>query len=558
MAESSSIFSSSTTSSTSSSSSQGSQNKELSNVDLVLLFIVVFLPVVCNLIYTIYRHVTKKDIGRRVAVNTIPVALSLTASYLSANTIMGVPAIMINQGLSYWFLILTFPLSTAIVAHLVLPVTYSAKLPDIYKYLELRYAGWFRWIGAAVFCLLQMVYLSIVLHGPAILFELILKKDPQISIVAIGLICSLYTALGGLKANTYIEAFQLITMFVGLLAIVISIFSTTSISQVFHNATINDTAASMFKEGQYYSVTSTVIGGTILYASIYAVNQSQVQRYFSCATLKHAKCSLWLNSPGLIIIVSLCCMFGAFLRAVVPKTDDPIDKIVGRFLVEDVETGVAGLFIAGVFNATMSSISCGLSATNSVLFRNLLPKRITENQNSELISSILSFLIGIFCIILAILIQNEQGILKASFSFYGIFCCPMFGVFLLGIFFPFVHKWGALVGLSMTIPFLLFLHIGNSMMHHHTMAVSLQKLFQINFFWFGPIGVSMVIVIGIISSKLIGGFQDASSVPQGLLSPITLKIMDKYIKYDIVKSEEKYRLEEMNTTEKEHLNDSEV
>lgn len=109
------------------------ESKELSTVDFVLLFIVVLLPVVCNLAYTIYRFITKKNTGRRVAVNTIPVALSLTASYLSANTIMGVPAIMINQGLTYWFLILAFPLSMAIVAHLILPVTYNADLPDIYK-----------------------------------------------------------------------------------------------------------------------------------------------------------------------------------------------------------------------------------------------------------------------------------------------------------------------------------------------------------------------------------------------------------------------------------------
>eukprot|EP00106_Octopus_bimaculoides_P018085 XP_014785527.1 PREDICTED: putative sodium-dependent multivitamin transporter [Octopus bimaculoides] len=418
-----------------------SETKELSTLDFVLLFVVVLLPVVCNLAYTIYRFITKKNTGRRVAVNTIPVALSLTASYLSANTIMGVPAIMIDQGLTYWFLILAFPLSMAIVAHLILPVTYNADLPDIYMYLELRYSHWFRLLGAAVFCILQMVYLSIVLHGPAILFELILKKDSTISIISIGMICSLYTALGGLKANTYIEAFQLITMFIGLLAIVISTFSSRNVAEVFYNATINDTAASMFQEGKNYSITSTIIGGTVLYASIYAVNQSQVQRYFSCATLKKAKWSLWLNSPGLIVIVSLCCMFGAVLRSSETKNEKKIDMRAGRFVVEDVDVGVAGLFIAGVFNATMSSISCGLSATNSVLFRNLLPKRITQMRNSEVASSILSFFVGILCVCLAILIQNEQGILKASFSFYGIFCCPMFGVFILGIFFPFVHKW---------------------------------------------------------------------------------------------------------------------
>ena len=43
------------------------------------------------------------------------------------------------------------------------------------------------------------------------------------------------------------------------------------------------------EESSKYTIQSVLIGATVLYTAIYAVNQSQVQRYASCASLKKAK-----------------------------------------------------------------------------------------------------------------------------------------------------------------------------------------------------------------------------------------------------------------------------
>jgi hypothetical protein len=47
-----------------------------------------------------------------------------------------------------------------------------------------------------------------------------------------------------------------------------------------------------------HSFWSVVVGGTFTWLSVYAVNQSQVQRCLACPSLRKAQLALWINAPG--------------------------------------------------------------------------------------------------------------------------------------------------------------------------------------------------------------------------------------------------------------------
>ena len=52
-----------------------------------------------------------------------------------------------------------------------------------------------------------------------------------------------------------------------------------------------------------HSVWSCVVGGTLgLWLGVYGVNQSNVQRYVSCRTVKEASKAVWINCFALIMI----------------------------------------------------------------------------------------------------------------------------------------------------------------------------------------------------------------------------------------------------------------
>lgn len=91
-----------------------------------------------------------------------------------------------------------------------------------------------------------------------------------------------------------------------------------------------------------HSVWSLAIGGAFLWVSVYGTNQAQVQRSLTCVSLKQAKIALWLNFPGLCIILMLACLVGIVMYAFY-STCDPIkfglivasDQVSDIFLREE-------------------------------------------------------------------------------------------------------------------------------------------------------------------------------------------------------------------------------
>lgn len=509
----------------------GQKPERLRPADMWVLCLFTFVPAAATILYSIYQcfHPTSNQNER--SMNILPVTLSLIASFLSANTIVGLPATITKEGLTFGWIIFTFPISMFLVSYFFVPLTYNLKVVDVFVYLELRFSHVMQKVGAFMFCTLQVIYLSIVLRGPGIIFEE-LSGFPEVeSIVLVGVVCSLYTALGGMKAGIYIEAFQSITMFLGLLVVVITTYTTSS-KNVLQAAMANQNETLFFQteDSSKYSVQSVLIGATVLYTAIYAVNQSQVQRYAACTSLKKAQISLWLTSPGLIIVIILCCLLGLQMLAHNIESED-MDKAVGKFLMEKIDMdGVVGLFVAGIFSATMSSFSCGLSATNKVFSQNLLPKFNLSHRKTEIVHSVIAFLIGSLCT--GIATQLPQGILRASLFIYGSLCCPILGVVILGIFFPWTNKNAVYLAIGITVPFIVV---------YYFIQQNVENWPAINILWYGPITVTMVIIIGILGSKAMG-FQDPSTISCNLLSPFILKILNKSPKYQKNISQEQARM----------------
>lgn len=77
---------------------------------------------------------TSKDFlmgGRRM--HAVPVALSLTASFMSAVTVLGTPAEVYRFGIMYYLFGLTYLLVVVISAEVFLPVFYKLKITSTYE-----------------------------------------------------------------------------------------------------------------------------------------------------------------------------------------------------------------------------------------------------------------------------------------------------------------------------------------------------------------------------------------------------------------------------------------
>lgn len=65
--------------------------------------------------------------------NSIPVALSLLASFMSAITLLGTPGEMYNYTTMYWYIGLSYFFVVFGAAHVFLPIFYSLKVTSAYE-----------------------------------------------------------------------------------------------------------------------------------------------------------------------------------------------------------------------------------------------------------------------------------------------------------------------------------------------------------------------------------------------------------------------------------------
>lgn len=79
--------------------------------------------------------------------------------------------------------------------------------------------------------------MAVVLYAPSLALSRVTSLRLEISIVAIGGVCTFYTALGGMKATVANDVIQMIIILAGLILLnAIGIRDVQGISKVFENA----------------------------------------------------------------------------------------------------------------------------------------------------------------------------------------------------------------------------------------------------------------------------------------------------------------------------------
>lgn len=209
---------------------------------------------------------------------------------------------------------------------------------------------------------------------------------------------------------------------------------------------------------------SLIIGGIGTNLSLYAVSQAQVQRLLSVKTLHNAQMSLWWQWP-ILSALSLITSFSGLVIFWYYHDCDPFaagrisarDQNMPRYILDALGhlPGIAGLFVAGIFSASLSTVSTALNSLSALTLEDYLKnvyKLVTRknlqisNSSSALISKILAAIYGALCIGVAFLTQNLTGVLQISLTIFGVVGGPLLGVFTLGMFTQVANEWGVIIG----------------------------------------------------------------------------------------------------------------
>ncbi|XP_060131414.1 sodium/iodide cotransporter [Zootoca vivipara] len=415
--------------------------------------------------------------GRQMS--AIPVGLSLSASFMSAIQVLGVPAEAYRYGVKFLWMCLGQLLNTLLTAYLFLPVFYRLGLTSTYEYLEMRFSKAVRLCGTIQYIIATMLYTGIVIYAPALILNQVTGLDIWASLLSTGVICTFYTTIGGMKAVIWTDVFQVVVMLSGFVAILIQgtilVGSPAQVLAIaYNNSRINFNDFNLDPRSRY-TFWTFIFGGTMVWLSMYGVNQAQVQRYVACKTEREAKLALLVNQVGLFFIVSSAVGCGIVMFTLYKDCDPLLAGYISApdqympYLVLDIfekYPGVPGLFLACAYSGTLSTASTSINAMAAVTVEDLIKPNLPNlsPRKLTLISKGLSLIYGTSCITVAALSSLlGGGVLQGSFTVMGVISGPLLGAFILGMFIPACNTVGVLTGLLVGFALSFWVAVGGTL-----------------------------------------------------------------------------------------------
>lgn len=216
----------------------------------------------------------------------------------------------------------------------------------------------------------------------------------------------------------------------------------------------------------------TIFFGTLVsWCGCYCISQTEVQRFCSTKSPSHAKRTLYWNLPPVLCIALLAIWCGIVIFARYFDCD-PVsmgiikrnDQLMPYYVMETMSSvpGIPGLFTACVFSGALSTLSSGFNSLAAVTWDDMLKDRLTgvSDKSVSHITKGIAAGYGVISLCLAFVVGRLGTVLQASIALSGAIRGPLFALFCLGMFFPFVNKRGALTGISLGILCSLFMAIG--------------------------------------------------------------------------------------------------
>lgn len=398
------------------------------------------------------------------AMSTAPVAMSLIASYVSGVTILGTPAEIYNYGTQYWLVIIGVTLSCIIVAAVYLPVFCTLRLSSSYEYLEFRFNRHVRAVASLLFLLDEVLFLPMVVYVPALAFNQLTGFNVFYVGGIMVAICGIYTALGGLRAVVWTDSVQTGVMFIGVILVAAAgtvavggFFSVLDVATQSGRVQLSNWSFSPYERQTGWGA---VFGGMIYWTCFNSVNQTMVQRYIALPSKRQAIYALAMFCFGAVLAISLCvwCGLAAWAAWVqggcnpggVPLVDDRLLPAFVTYISKLQHLpGLAGVFLAGVFGAGLSSLSAVLNACALVAVEDIMRGWLRwhlKPLHEGIIARVVTVVLAIISLIMLMVIERLGGVLGVATALSAIAASATCGIFTLGMAFPWVGPRGAIAG----------------------------------------------------------------------------------------------------------------
>jgi len=425
------------------------------------------------------------------------VGISVIASLLSSLTYLSEPGEVWKSGVTHVFgKMLAIPLELAIVWCFCIPFMMRFRYTSAYEYLGNRFGGMARRMGVAMFVLMVVLWMGFVVLVTSQALAAVTGLSLIVIIGTVGVVATLYTMLGGLRAVIWTDVVQVALLIggglftIGYIALDTGTWFPEWIAAA-HQQLIASQEGSggeathtlpwfSFDPTIRATVVTVAINMCVWHVCTHTANQMTVQRYFSTSDAKTARRSFvtaTLFGVGInlmLVAVGLAVLYYYFGQNI-PLDSDGLnadlnhDLIFPTFAIHRLPAGLGGGILAALLAAAMSSIDSGVNSIATVLSVERQYSEATGSENTATPKTphvashvrsarVITLAAGSFITVAAIglnYLPGEWGIVGAMPRTFNAVTAPLGGMFLVGMLLPRVRQvavlGGAIAGLATSV-----------------------------------------------------------------------------------------------------------
>lgn len=323
----------------------------------------------------------------------------------------------------------------------------------------------------------MIFYNAVVLYLPAMALQSIVGLPKLYSVLIIGLLCVVYSAFGGIKAVVWTDLFQACLMYASLLTVgIMGTIDAGGLKNVFVNAYEGER---LDLNGLFeldlttrHTLWGILLGSTFKWMIVIGVNQVQIQRALALPTLAKSQLALVLCSVFTAAFTLLSTYMGLvmyssyrscdpYLAREIPRRDGIVIHYIATWLAR--VPGARGVFIAGLFSATLSTLSSFANSMSALAIEDYIKplcRTFGRHQfqadgaasGSAWLAKLLATLFGFICVLAAWTIDRANSrFLQATTTMFGAIGVPFLAAFLMGIYTRSTNTIGIVTGLLVTL-----------------------------------------------------------------------------------------------------------
>ena len=343
-----------------------------------------------------------------------------------------------------------------------------------YEYFEKRFGYGARAYSALAFAAGHFSKMGFVLFTITTAICGMTGWDKYQVILGAGLVTILYTLFGGLEAVIWTEVLQGIVKLVGVLVVIgvlISIMpggagAAFQLASENHKMSLGSFDFDLSANGNFWVM---LLYGAFWYLQKYAADQTLVQRYLVAksdrAALKGVAIGALLCVPAWTAFMLVGTLLWAYYQLsgealpthVLGQNGKVIaDEVFPYFLTTKIPAGLAGIFMAALFSAAMSTMSSDLNCLSAVgvedYYRRLRPRstdpqRLFAGKIIVGVSGVLAVGIGAF------IARKGESALTLYYAATSIVSAGLAGMFLLAFFSRRANRQGLWIGIVTALAF---------------------------------------------------------------------------------------------------------